>query len=89
MNDDAGALRIGDGLIQALALREEVRRALGELPPEQRACLILREYEQRSYQEIGAILECSPENARVLAFRARRALRTLLETYFQGEESCV
>ena len=84
-----GALRFGDGLIQALALREEVRRALGELPPEQRACLILREYEQRSYQEIAAVLECSPENARVLAFRARRALRTLLETYFQGEESCV
>src|SRR5207249_1299856 len=68
------ALGFGDGFVQAWALREEVRRALGELPPVQRACLILREYEQRSYQEIGAILECSPENARVLAFRARRAL---------------
>jgi RNA polymerase sigma-70 factor, ECF subfamily len=86
---NGGTLRFDDGLVQELALREEVRRALGELPPEQRACLILREYEQRSYQEIAAVLECSPENARVLAFRARRARRALLETYFQGEESCV
>src|SRR5439155_19657639 len=80
---------VGNSFVKELALREQVRRALQELSPEQRACLILREYEQRSYQEIAAILECSPENARVLAFRARRALRALLETYFQGEESCV
>ena len=79
----------GDGLIQELALREQVRQALQELPPEQRACLILREYEQRSYQEIAVILACTPENARVLAFRARRALRVLLKSYWQGEESCV
>jgi RNA polymerase sigma-70 factor (ECF subfamily) len=78
-----------DGLVQELALREQVRQAMQELPPEQRTCLILREYEQRSYQEIAAVLECTPENARVLAFRARRALRALLETHFQGEESCV
>jgi RNA polymerase sigma-70 factor (ECF subfamily) len=78
-----------DGFVHDLALREQVRRALQELSPEQRACLILREYEQRSYQEIAAILECTPENARVLAFRARRALRALLEIHFQGEESCV
>jgi RNA polymerase sigma-70 factor, ECF subfamily len=82
-----GGLR--NGMAQELALREEVRRALQELPADQRSCLILREYEQRSYQEIGVILECTPENARVMAFRARRALRALLETQRQGEESCV
>jgi RNA polymerase sigma-70 factor, ECF subfamily len=79
----------GAGLDHDLALREQVRQALQELPPEQRACLILREYEGQSYQEIAAVLECTPENARVLAFRARRALRALLEAHFQGEESCV
>jgi RNA polymerase sigma-70 factor (ECF subfamily) len=94
-NDEktAAAQRAGasfhDGLDREVALREQVRRALQELPADQRSCLILREYEQRSYQEIGAILECSPENARVMAFRARRALRSLLETQRQGEESCV
>jgi RNA polymerase sigma-70 factor (ECF subfamily) len=79
----------GDSLIREMALREQVRRALQELPPEQRACLILREYEGHSYHEIAAVLECTPENARVLAFRARRALRALLESHFQEEESCV
>jgi RNA polymerase sigma-70 factor (ECF subfamily) len=76
-----------DRLIQDLALREQVRQALQALPPEQRACLILREYEQRSYQEIAAILAYTPENARVLAFRARRALRELLKRDWQEEES--
>jgi RNA polymerase sigma factor (sigma-70 family) len=78
-----------DGLVEDLTLREQVRLALQKLPPDQRSCLILREYEQRSYQEIAAILECTPENARVLAFRARRTLRTLLEDHFQAEGSCV
>lgn len=77
-----------DRLIHQIDVREQVHRALQELPPEQRACLIMREYEQRPYQEIAAILRCSPENARVLAFRARRALRSLLKTTMQ-EESCV
>src|SRR4029078_3607618 len=79
----------GDHLIQEMTLREQVREALQALPPEQRACVILREYEQRSYQEIAGALGCTVENARVMAFRARRALRGLLESLFQGEESCV
>ncbi len=79
----------GEGLVLEIALREQVGRALQELPPEQRACVILMEYEQRSYQEIAAILECTTENARVLAFRARRALRALLEAERREEESCV
>jgi RNA polymerase sigma-70 factor, ECF subfamily len=79
----------GDDRVRELALRDQVNEALQALPPEQRACLVLREYEERSYQEIAAIVGCTPENARVLAFRARRALRPLLERAFQEEESCV
>jgi RNA polymerase sigma-70 factor, ECF subfamily len=84
-----GSPGFDERLVQELALREQVREALQALPPEQRACLILREYEQRSYQEIAVILACTPENARVLAFRARRALRELLKRDWQEEESCV
>jgi RNA polymerase sigma-70 factor (ECF subfamily) len=86
---NGGGAGFSDHLIQELALREQVRRALQELPPEQRACVILREYEERPYQEIASVLGCTAENARVLAFRGRRALRALLENEFQGEESCV
>jgi RNA polymerase sigma-70 factor (ECF subfamily) len=78
-----------DRRVSEMALRDQVNDALQALPPEQRACLVLREYEERSYQEIAAIVGCTPENARVLAFRARRALRPLLERAFQEEESCV
>jgi RNA polymerase sigma-70 factor, ECF subfamily len=85
----SGAAGSGDRLVEELALREQVRQALQELPAEQRTCLILREYEHRSYQEIAAVLECTTENARVMAFRARKALRALLESQLQGEESCV
>jgi RNA polymerase sigma-70 factor, ECF subfamily len=86
---NGGGAGLRDSLIQEMALREQVHHALQELPTEQRACLILREYEQRSYQEIAVVLGCSVENVRVLAFRGRRALRALLESEFQGEESCV
>jgi RNA polymerase sigma factor (sigma-70 family) len=79
----------GGDRVRELALRDQVNEALQSLPAEQRACLVLREYEERSYQEIAAIVGCTPENARVLAFRARRALRPLLERMFREEESCV
>lgn len=86
MNGTAGS---GEHLVEEVALREQVRGALQELPAEQRACLILREYEHRSYGEIAAVLGCTAENARVMAFRARKALKALLESQLQGEESCV
>jgi RNA polymerase sigma-70 factor, ECF subfamily len=87
--ETASRAGFGEGLVEELVLREQVRRALQELPAEQRACLILREYEHRSYTEIAAALECTTENARVMAFRARRALRALLAAELEEEESCV
>jgi RNA polymerase sigma-70 factor (ECF subfamily) len=87
--EDRDAAGFDDALVRELALRQQVLQALQALPPEQRFCLILREYEQRSYEEIAAALQCTAQNARVLAFRARRALRALLETQMREEESCV
>src|SRR5438067_6532899 len=59
---------------------EDIRRALGHLAFNQRAALVMRELEGRSYAEIGAILELSPSAVETLIFRARRALREQLET---------
>jgi RNA polymerase sigma-70 factor (ECF subfamily) len=78
-----------DALIEALTVRDQVREALRALPPDQRLCVILREYEGRSHGEIAAILGCSEGNARVLTHRARRALRELLRPLLEGEGSCV
>ena len=58
---------------------EDIRRALGHLAFNQRAALVMRELEGRSYQEIAEILDLSVSAVETLIFRARRALREQLE----------
>jgi RNA polymerase sigma factor (sigma-70 family) len=58
---------------------DEIRRALGFLSFNQRAALVMRELEGRSYAEIGETLELSISAVETLLFRARRALREQLE----------
>jgi RNA polymerase sigma factor (sigma-70 family) len=58
---------------------EDIRRALGHLAFNQRAALVMRELEGRSYAEIGEILDVSVSAVETLIFRARRALREQLE----------
>src|SRR5205807_6342027 len=59
---------------------EDIRRALGHLAFNQRAALVMRELEGRSYVEIAEILEISASAVETLIFRARRALREQLES---------
>ena len=54
---------------------EELLEALGRLPFNQRAALVMRELEGRSYAEIAETLEVSVAAVETLIFRARRALR--------------
>jgi RNA polymerase sigma factor (sigma-70 family) len=68
--------------IEQLALPDEERpnvegvlRALGRLPFNQRAALVMRELEGRSYAEIGDTLGVSVAAVETLIFRARRSLR--------------
>jgi RNA polymerase sigma factor (sigma-70 family) len=63
---------------------EEIQRALGQLAFNQRAALVMRELEGRSYAEIAELLEISTSAVETLLFRARRALREQLE----GSISC-
>jgi RNA polymerase sigma-70 factor, ECF subfamily len=57
----------------------DVRRALGRLPFDQRAALIMREVEERPYAQIAELLSVSPSTVETLIFKARRALREQLE----------
>jgi RNA polymerase sigma factor (sigma-70 family) len=54
---------------------EELLAALGRLPFNQRAALVMRELEGRSYAEIADTLEVSVSAVETLIFRARRTLR--------------
>jgi RNA polymerase sigma factor (sigma-70 family) len=58
---------------------EDIRRALSHLAFNQRAALVMRELEGRSYVEIAEILDVSTSAVETLIFRARRALREQLE----------
>jgi RNA polymerase sigma-70 factor (ECF subfamily) len=55
-----------------------VRRALGELDSDDRELLMLREYEQLSYQEIADVYRVPLNTVRTRLFRARAALRAAL-----------
>ena len=64
---------------EAAPTGDDIRRALGHLAFNQRAALVMRELEGRSYAEIAEILELSTSAVETLIFRARRALREQLE----------
>jgi len=64
--------------------QEDVRRALGNLAFNERAALVMREVEGRSYAEIAEIQNVSVGAVETFIFRARRALREELE----GALSC-
>jgi RNA polymerase sigma-70 factor (ECF subfamily) len=57
----------------------DVLRALQHLPPAQRAALVMREFEGRSYAEIAQILDVTQDALEGLIFRGRRALAEHLE----------
>jgi RNA polymerase sigma factor (sigma-70 family) len=63
---------------------QELVRAVGALSFNQRAALVMRELEGRTYAEIAEVLELSTSAVETLLFRARRALREQLE----GTLSC-
>jgi RNA polymerase sigma-70 factor (ECF subfamily) len=56
-----------------------VQDALDKLPGDQREVLMLREYEQLSYDEIAAVLHIPINTVRSRLFRARADLKALLE----------
>jgi RNA polymerase sigma factor (sigma-70 family) len=68
-----------DALDDGPATPAEIRRALAHLPFDERAALVMRELEGRSYAEIARVLELSPAGVETLVFEARWALRKWLE----------
>jgi RNA polymerase sigma-70 factor, ECF subfamily len=58
--------------------REQVRAAIQKLPVEFREIIILREYEELSYQEIADLLNCPTGTVMSRLARARSKLRELL-----------
>jgi RNA polymerase sigma-70 factor, ECF subfamily len=65
---------------------EQVRAAIKELPAEFREVILLREYEDLSYQEIANVLDCPVGTVMSRLGRARAKLRVLLSTTLKRSE---
>lgn len=57
----------------------QVQRALLELAEDDRVIVVLREIEERSYEEIGAMLELPQGTVKSRLFRARAKLKDILQ----------
>jgi RNA polymerase sigma-70 factor, ECF subfamily len=69
----------------ASLLEDELQRAIEEaimqLPESQRMALVLRRYEQLSYEQIAEVLDLSVPAVKSVLFRARTELRSRLSKY--------
>src|SRR3989454_1957367 len=62
-------------------LRQAIEEAIMQLPESQRMALVLRRYEQLSYEEIAGVLDLSVPAVKSVLFRARTELRSRLSKY--------
>ena len=69
-------------LLQA-ELQRAVDDAIASLPEAQRMAVVLRRYEQLSYEEIAGVLNLSVSAVKSLLFRARTSLREALAGYLE------
>lgn len=64
--------------------REEIELALRRLPPEQREVLVLKIWQERTFEQIGELLGISPNTAASRYRYALTALRSELEPLCHG-----
>ena len=64
-------------------VKEAIEKALQKLPDVQKNCVLLRDYEGYSYEEIGEMLHLSESQVKVYIFRARQSLKEYLISIHQ------
>jgi RNA polymerase sigma-70 factor (ECF subfamily) len=81
LGDDEPPSTLPDPVAAAAAKADldELWRAIGELPRQQRSALLLREFSGLSYVELASALAISEPAVESLLFRARRELRVRLK----------
>jgi RNA polymerase sigma-70 factor (ECF subfamily) len=62
-------------------LQRAIETAVAQLPATQRMAVVLRRYDELSYEEIAEVLDQSVPAVKSLLFRARTELRTRLNRY--------
>lgn len=72
---------VTDAPAEAAERRAWVRDAIAQLPPEERAALVLREMEDKSYEEIAELLDLPLGTVKSRIARARQAVKTKLAPF--------
>ena len=72
-----------DASLLELELQEAIEKAIGELPETQRMALVLRRYEEFSYEQIADVLNLSVPAVKSVLVRARTELRVRLSSYLK------
>lgn len=75
-----------EDVVQRNELRQEIRKALEGLSPQQRASIVLRYYLGLDEQELSARLNCEPGTVRWHLSMARRRLRAMLAPLFAEDK---
>ena len=58
---------------------EMVRKAMKQLPDIQQKVFVMRDFEEKEFEEISEELDLSPENVRVILSRARKRIREVIQ----------
>ncbi len=80
-DDDSNSSHPASDIKDDFDVRDIVKENLAKLPDKLRIPLILRDYEEMSYQEIAESLQTEIGTIKSRIFRAREALKKLLEPY--------
>lgn len=62
-------------------LKSNVRKAILSLPTNQKTAIVLKMYDNLSYDEIANVLNLTPQAVKSLIFRARENLKKILGSY--------
>src|SRR6266487_5754829 len=73
-----------DASLLEVELRRKIEEAILQLPEAQRMALVLRRYEQLTYDQIAEVLDLSVPAVKSVLFRARTELRSRLSKYLGG-----
>ncbi|MDR1388807.1 MAG: RNA polymerase sigma factor [Treponema sp.] len=84
--EDRRAVETGEAELIKKETKEDVSGALALLPEKLRMVLVLKEYGDLNYREIGRVLGISEGNVKVRVFRARERLAALLSGRGLGEK---
>lgn len=89
LTDDSAALTTSETPFGHLLKAEQidlVNRFLAELSPEYREVLVLREYQNLSYEEIAAVTRNTVSSVKSRLFKARRKLGAFLRPWIEAAE---